>query len=128
MGDFNDIRNSTEKIGTHPHPQWLIRGFNDGIESSGLRDFDFDGCQFTWEKSRGTPNWIWEKLDRVLVNDAWAERFGNATARSLTVPTSDHLPLFLNTIPTVRQHRRRKFKFENAWLKENHYREIVLNC
>ncbi|XP_019190306.1 PREDICTED: uncharacterized protein LOC109184723 [Ipomoea nil] len=128
MGDFNDIRSSSEKKGTHPHPQWLIRGFNEAIESSGLRDLDFDGCQFTWEKSRGTPNWIQEKLDRILVNDAWLERFGDARARSISVPSSDHLPMLLCTVPTARRQRRNKFKFENVWLKENQCREIVTAC
>lgn len=51
IGDFNDIRFQVEKRGRNQHPNWLCRGFNQAIEDSGLHDLDFEGTQFTWEKS-----------------------------------------------------------------------------
>nr|GMD95524.1 uncharacterized protein LOC109184723 [Ipomoea batatas] len=80
MGDFNDLLCSSEKIGNVPHPQWLFQGFSDGIQISGLMNFYFGGFQFTWEKGRGNPNWVCEKLDRILTNDSWLDLFGEATA------------------------------------------------
>lgn len=70
MGDFNDVRDQTEKKGTHPQPEWLCRGFNSSIVSSGMRDIELSGYQFTWERSRGTAHWVQEKLDRVLASDS----------------------------------------------------------
>nr|GME05973.1 putative late blight resistance protein homolog R1A-4 [Ipomoea batatas] len=39
MGDFNDVRNPEEKIGGACQPRWLMEGFNEAIEFSGLRDY-----------------------------------------------------------------------------------------
>lgn len=67
IGDFNDLLCAEEKKGRIPHPEWLIRGFRETVESYSLRDFPFAGHQYTWEKSRGKEGWVEEKLDRVLV-------------------------------------------------------------
>lgn len=128
MGDFNDILKEEEKRGRNPHPQWLIRGFNETVDSCGLRDFAFNGYQFTWERSRGTNLWVEEKLDRILVNDAWLDLFDKATTTSIEATLSDHLPLMLWPIPSVRSSRRKSFKFENLWLREVQCREVVYNC
>lgn len=56
MGDFNDLLHPSEKIGRAQHPQWLFQGFQEAIDYCGLSNFEFEGYQFTWEKSRGTPN------------------------------------------------------------------------
>lgn len=125
MGDFNDILSPEEKLGGAQQPLWLMQGFREAIEFSGLRNFEFKGYQFTWERGRGTPNWVREKLDRILVNDGWLDIFGEACAESLETPLSDHLPLAVWPAYTLRIRRRRKFKFENYWLKEAHCREIV---
>ncbi|XP_031104402.1 LEAF RUST 10 DISEASE-RESISTANCE LOCUS RECEPTOR-LIKE PROTEIN KINASE-like 2.4 [Ipomoea triloba] len=64
MDDFNDILHQDEKRGGNPQPMRLIKGFRDAVEPSELRDYSFDGYQFTWERSKGTPHWIEAKLDR----------------------------------------------------------------
>lgn len=125
MGDFNDILHQEEKRGTHLHPESLIRGFRRAVESSGLSDFPFQGYQYTWERGRGTANWVEEKLDRILVTAAWLEKFERARAWSESVPTSDHLPLLLLPIPTARTERVKRFRFENIWVKEDKCRELV---
>lgn len=127
IGDFNDIRYPEEKSGNTPHPQWLFRGFNEAIDNCGLKEVNFDGYQFTWERSRGSSQWIEEKLDRILASDTWFEMFNEAKACSFEAPASDHRPLALWPIPTTKIHRRRKFKFENLWIKESRCREVVLN-
>nr|GMC63090.1 Retrovirus-related Pol polyprotein from transposon TNT 1-94 [Ipomoea batatas] len=43
MGDFNDVICLEEKISGAPQPQWLIRGFREAIDFSGLRDYHFMG-------------------------------------------------------------------------------------
>lgn len=126
MGDFNDILHEKEKRGRLPHPSWLIRGFKETVETCGLRDFPFDGHQFTWEKSRGTPNWVEEKLDRILVSDGWLDVFGEAKATSLEASQSDHIPIILWPVPSIFTRPGKKFKFENLWLREEQCREVVL--
>lgn len=126
MGDFNDILHPNEKRGGNPQPRHLIEGFKEAVESSGLSEFRFQGYQYTWERSRGTPNWIEAKLDRILVSDAWREIFEDAKANSLEVSRSDHMPLFIDITPSYPTIRKHKFHFENLWLKDNLCRQVVI--
>ncbi|XP_031121118.1 uncharacterized protein LOC116024364 [Ipomoea triloba] len=105
MGDFNDMLHAEETIARIPHPQWLLRGFREAVDTSGLRDFKFEDYQFTWEKGRGSPNWIREKLDRILVNDMRLETFGDAKASSLEAPKSDRIQLALWPLKTTQVNR-----------------------
>lgn len=127
MGDFNDLRDPSEKLGPNPHPPWLYRGFNDTITNCGLRDFNFDGSQYTWEKARGKPDWTKEKLDRILVSDSWLDVFNGATTTSFEAPSSDHLPLALWPVAVDPRYKRKSFKFENIWVKEAQCRVIIQN-
>nr|GLL35718.1 uncharacterized protein LOC109156647 [Ipomoea trifida] len=80
MGDYSNFLDENEKIGRVPHPPWLLRRFTEAVRESGLSNFDFMGYQFTWERGRGTPNSVQEKLDRVLVSGNWRDVFSNAKA------------------------------------------------
>ncbi|XP_019159671.1 PREDICTED: uncharacterized protein LOC109156272 [Ipomoea nil] len=115
FGDFNDIIGDWEKEGRVPHPRWLLRGFGEAVNESGLFDFGFGGCQFTWERGRGTDRWVREKLDRVLVSDGWRDMFLRVSARSLDGSTSDHLPIFLTVDVGNQFSYTRKPRYENCW-------------
>lgn len=125
MGDFNDLLDNTEKRGRTNHPTWLLRGFKETVKECGLKDLPFSGYQFTWERSRGTPAWVEEKLDRIMVTDTWLEIFAEVHVESIMCSYSDHLPLFMQPVRSTCTIRRRRFQFENAWLKEGRCREIV---
>nr|GMD77815.1 ribonuclease H [Ipomoea batatas] len=127
MGDYNDLLYPEEKRGRHPHPNWLIAGFSEAVADSGLQDVVFKRNQFTWEKSRGTPDMIEEKLDRILATDSWLTLFEGVKACSLTCPYSDHLPLVLTPVVLSQTTRRRRFCFDNMWIREDKCREIVTN-
>lgn len=58
IGDFNDILCSQDKKGRHPHPQNLLDGFKRTVEDCGLSEIDLTGGRFTWEKGKGTDDWI----------------------------------------------------------------------
>lgn len=95
------------------------------VNDSGLQDFGFLGSEFTWERSRGSPSWIQERLDRGLANQEWRGLFPAATVTVLEVSTSDHLPLFLEVNQKMYVHKARKFRFENMWIKENQCLQLV---
>lgn len=126
MGDFNDILNPEEKRGGHPQPRRLIDGFREAAEVSGLKDLGFDGYQYTWERSRGTPNWVEAKLDRVLASDSWSEQFNEARAASVIATKSDHLPIHLQIFSIDSRKYKTRFRFENLWLKESLCREVMI--
>lgn len=119
MGDFNDILAPEEKHKGNPQPHWLIDGFTKAVKSSGLRNLEMEGYNFTWERSRGTPRWVEAKLNQVLDSNEQSELFRNAKALMVEETRSDHLPAFLrvNGAKWVRIQKRKKF--ENMWLRES---------
>ncbi|XP_074342277.1 uncharacterized protein LOC141679769 [Apium graveolens] len=118
IGDFNDLMCIGEKRGGGDHPRYLLTGFADAVCEYGLTDLGFVGEKYTWEKSRGTSNWVQERLDRGLATQDWRNLFPLAEVQVLEVATSDHLPLHLQLNKKVYVPRGRCFKFENVWLKE----------
>ena len=71
LGDFNDLLSSFEKRGGSDYPNWLLRGFRNVISDCRLAKLKLNGYPFTWERSRGTPNWIEEKLDKGFASYSW---------------------------------------------------------
>ncbi|XP_031107295.1 uncharacterized protein LOC116011981 [Ipomoea triloba] len=114
-----------EKVGRVPHPEWLRKGFCEAVRGSGLSDFAFHGCQFTWERGRGTGNWVREKLDRVLVSGSWRDMFPGARAWSVEGGCSDHMPIHLVTQKACRTSYVRRPRYENAWGKLPECKGIV---
>ncbi|XP_074361982.1 uncharacterized protein LOC141702184 [Apium graveolens] len=127
LRDFNDMLYEFEKLGGRPHPRNLLEGFHNTVIDCGLEDLGFTGCEFTWERYRGTPRWIQERLDRGLANQGWRLLFPNAEIQVLEVSTSDHLPLILQLNKQVFAQKAKRFRFENIWIKEADCRNLVQN-
>ncbi|XP_058776789.1 uncharacterized protein LOC131651141 [Vicia villosa] len=126
IGDFNDLLSHQDKVGIHPHPNWLCAGFREAVSDCNLLDIPMEGHPFTWIKSRGTPHVIEERLDRVLVTQEWMEFFPAAKLNNLLASHSDHSPILLQCEPPqLNRHKSYSFRFENAWLKDDEIQEIV---
>lgn len=96
-GDFNVIMNSEEKLGGRPHRAYKSFDFISTMENCGLLDIDFVGPKFTWCNNRRSGKRIWKRLDRVLVNDQWAQKFQTNIIKLLVRTGSDHRPLLMKT-------------------------------
>ncbi|XP_019151047.1 PREDICTED: uncharacterized protein LOC109147845 [Ipomoea nil] len=127
MGDFNDLLYQYEKRGGNPHPNSLLRGFGDTLEDCGLAQLPMVGYPYTWEKGKGTVNWIEERLDKVLVTDGWRNVVPHAKVTNLRTRKSDHSAIFCGINEEVRVNgaRRRGFRFEMAWLYDEGCRGVV---
>ncbi|KAH9790374.1 reverse transcriptase domain-containing protein [Citrus sinensis] len=126
IGDFNDLLDSSEKNGSRPHAAWKIQGFRSAISDAGLSDLGMIGYQFTWERGRGTVNWVEERLDRAFASSSWRDKFPNAQVQSIEADSSDHLPIFLDPIHNFHPASRvSRFRFENLWLREADCEQIV---
>lgn len=128
IGDFNDLMTADEKKGGQCHPRALLNGFSDAISDCGLFDLGYTCDKFTWERFRGTDRWVVERLYRGLANKAWSELFPNAEVRVHEVSTSDHMTLCLQLNKQVYMPRGKRFRFENMWIQEKEYRNIVQEC
>ena len=68
IGDFNEICNNEAKQGTIPHLPQLIRNFYEALHDCQLQDIPLQGYPFTWERGRGTLQWVEERLDRAQLH------------------------------------------------------------
>ncbi|XP_031116377.1 uncharacterized protein LOC116020030 [Ipomoea triloba] len=127
LGDFNDLLFQHEKRGGNPHPEALLRGFGEAIDDCQLSQLPMHGYRFTWERGKGTANWMEERLDKVLAGADWCDCLPHARVTNLLTRSSDHSALFLNVQADQVRHRsfRRSFKFEMAWLQDEGCREQV---
>lgn len=96
IGDYNDLLVSFEKRGALDHPQWLFDGFRHAIDDCGLMDIGMEGHPFTWERRRGFPDWIEERLDRALVSFPWSNAFPHVVLRNVEAAMSDHSTILLD--------------------------------
>ena len=122
---MNNVLSHGDKRGGRPYPSWLIQGFQEAVNACGLIDLDLIGYPFTWEKGYGTDNWIECRLDWALVSQSWLEEFGLAKLTNLEISSSDHCPLLLEPIVPIIPHSQKRFKFENAWLREPMCKQLV---
>lgn len=118
IGDFNDMLFSSDKKGVHPHPISLLDGFSKAVEDSELIEVDLCGGSFTWEKSRGTHNWVQERLDIAFATQDWWTKFPLCKLNLLMSPVSDHNPVHLVLFDISISRKVFRFRFENIWLKE----------
>ncbi|XLR39159.1 hypothetical protein S83_023819 [Arachis hypogaea] len=112
-GDFNEIKDSSEKRGGAPTDLRACNAFTNWINNCGLIDLGFISSRFTW---RG-PQWksqerIFERLDRAMANSSWRNRFHEATVEVLTRMKSDHHPLLITTEKRLNGIKDRPFRFE----------------
>lgn len=125
--DLNNIISQEEKRRGRSYPEWLVRDFCETIMDCNLVDMDMVGYPFTWEKSRDTQEWVELRLDRALVNSQWMDMYKKATLSNIeisTSSTSDHMPIFLEVSQSTRVVADRKFRFENAWLRDQMCKDI----
>uniref|UniRef100_A0A803PK80 Reverse transcriptase domain-containing protein n=1 Tax=Cannabis sativa TaxID=3483 RepID=A0A803PK80_CANSA len=81
IGDHNNVLSHDNKRGGSPYSDWLLSGFQQVVDDCHLQDLEFVGYPFTWERGRGTPEWIEVRLDQALVSDAWLDLFPNYEVR-----------------------------------------------
>ncbi|KAK3230979.1 hypothetical protein Dsin_002860 [Dipteronia sinensis] len=122
-GDFNEITNTSEKIGGRPG--FSNSGFAEWIDSNHLVDLVFTGPKFTWKTKRGIGKEIWERLDRALYSTDWRLGYAEGYVRHLPRVLSDHchvlIQLHSNQIPNSKC---KPFCFEAMWMKHKKFDEI----
>ncbi|KAH7840791.1 hypothetical protein Vadar_021656 [Vaccinium darrowii] len=65
------------------------------------------------------------KIDRVLVNSVWLDKFPDSEAVFLAPSVSDHCAILVTVLPEV--YVRRPFKFFNFWLKNSNFKEAIVS-
>lgn len=131
MGDVNEILSQEDKGGGGIRSEPQIEAFRNALEVCGLQPLECKGNHFTWIRNT-VDGCIKEKerLDWAMVNEAWLEYFPNNSLTHLGFFHSDHRVLQLcfedPTASIIQKNRKRsRFRFENMWISEPEYREII---
>nr|GFA02851.1 hypothetical protein [Tanacetum cinerariifolium] len=69
--------------------------FRDCLGVIGVEDLIMSGLRYTWNKSPGCTNGLLKKLDRVMCNGHFVEKFVNSNAQFLPFVASDHTPVVI---------------------------------
>ncbi|KAL2231099.1 UNVERIFIED_CONTAM: hypothetical protein Sindi_1704300 [Sesamum indicum] len=110
-GDFNAVRDLSEICGASGDIHMAMEEFNICIQNAGLLPLPMQGEWYTGHNCSANPRNLWKRLDRMLINDTWMDRFSTSFYTSLTPRTSDHSPLVL--YGDNRQHYGGMFRFDN---------------
>ncbi|GJY77297.1 putative RNA-directed DNA polymerase, eukaryota, reverse transcriptase zinc-binding domain protein [Tanacetum coccineum] len=121
MGDFNEVRNATERFGS----VFIERQadiFNLFIKNLNLLDVPLGGFKFTW-----TDKWATKmsKLDRFLVSECFHDAYPNITGLVLEKGIQDHRPILLKE--SVFDYGPTPFRFYHSWLDIEGFQDMVIN-
>ncbi|KAL8538926.1 hypothetical protein ACS0TY_000790 [Phlomoides rotata] len=78
-------------------------------------------CRFyTWYRKDGSCK---SKLDRMLVNDEWLNRWPNYSMKNCGRTFSDHCPIFIES--SVKEWGPKPFKFINIWISYPNFKAFI---
>ncbi|XP_020253738.1 uncharacterized protein LOC109830781 [Asparagus officinalis] len=123
-GDFNTIIDNNEKIGGSLVTDTDTEDFQNFISSCQLMHLKTTGCFFTWCNKQDIDTRIWCRLDRVLVNEDWIQKYNSSQVEFLTPNCSDHSPGLI-TIEDDHIGGKRPFKFFKMWISHPDFLSTV---
>jgi hypothetical protein len=120
LGDFNIARSPDDRSNENfdVRAADLLNAFIDDLE---LQELPLLDRRFTWSNGRDVPTLV--RLDRALINMAWADCLFNSTLTSLLRNTSDHVPLLVSA--SSRAPAAQTFRCEWAWAMSEDYRALI---
>ncbi|XP_074291915.1 uncharacterized protein LOC141618738 [Silene latifolia] len=123
--DFNNVLTYQERIGGEVTPV-EIQPFQDCIDLYQLQDIKAVGSYFTWTNKQGVDTRKYSRLDRLLVNGDWLQRFPEAFANFLPEGIFYHCPCVVQ-FGVANQRKHASFKYYNMWSLFPCFTQIVGN-
>ncbi|GJX75707.1 RNA-directed DNA polymerase, eukaryota, reverse transcriptase zinc-binding domain protein [Tanacetum coccineum] len=111
MGDFNIILDRCERSMGSSSISAGMEDLRSCLFKAEVSDIRMSGLQYTWNKSPGNPKGLLKKLDRVMSNGAFLDKFPNANAHFLPFVVSDHTPAVIN-LPGISGAKPKPFKLK----------------
>ncbi|KAL2930420.1 hypothetical protein RDABS01_035830 [Bienertia sinuspersici] len=123
MGDLNCVLKMDERCGSNVRMQEILPG-RMCMERCGLIDIPHAGQHFTWSNKQMGEDRVFSKIDRVMANEAWLEKFSRFSAIFLPEGISDHCPALVRRINDDSEGKK-PFKYYRMWREAEGYKEQV---
>nr|GEX56049.1 hypothetical protein [Tanacetum cinerariifolium] len=124
IGDFNAFLYVDD---TSIGPSTLditMREFKECVETMEVMDVQRTGLHFTWNQKPKGKNGILRKLDRILANLEFQDRFVGAHAIFKPYRIFNHSPSILY-IPSIMKVKPNPFKFFNVFILDKRFKDVV---
>ncbi|XP_042980144.1 uncharacterized protein LOC122310314 [Carya illinoinensis] len=125
VGDFNIIRNDSERRGGRPRISATIEDFNNAIDICGLMEMKFSGSMLSWCNGHANLTRSWARLDRGFLNASGCDEYPDAHLTYLTRTSSDHAPMLFTLSRKVVPYGYPSFKFQQMWTTHDSFFEYV---
>ncbi|KAL2937590.1 putative endonuclease 4 [Bienertia sinuspersici] len=102
-----------ERYGSNVKSQEMLAG-RGCLEYYGLHDITYGGNFFTWSNKKLREDRILSKLDRVMGNEAWVEKFSNVSAIFLLEGISNHISALIR-VEKGDGWGKKPFKYYRIW-------------
>ncbi|GJT68149.1 RNA-directed DNA polymerase, eukaryota, reverse transcriptase zinc-binding domain protein [Tanacetum coccineum] len=113
LGDFNVTLKVSEHSNGGAYPTSDMNDFQECINKIEVVDLHSEGFHYTWTKSLKNPKCrTLKKLDRILVNEVFVDKYQQAYGLFLPYMISDHSPIIVK-MPNGIQKRKSSFRFSN---------------
>ncbi|XP_016573562.1 uncharacterized protein LOC107871219 isoform X2 [Capsicum annuum] len=123
-GNFKVILYPEEKLGGLPHTNSKSFDFMECMNSCGMTDIGDTGSKYTWCKNWRPCKRIWKRLDRVFINDLWAQKYSNNIVKHIARTGSDHRPILLKCNNGL-NNSYKYFKFLDFWTTHSDFKNVV---
>ncbi|XP_019233129.1 PREDICTED: uncharacterized protein LOC109213752 [Nicotiana attenuata] len=122
MGDFNSILSIEDRVQGNPVQEVEVKDFKIFIIDAGLDEIRTMGRKYTW-----TNNHVHSRIDRILVNAEWIQKWPTMEGIIMNPRFSDHCPLKVTITDTVMEGKR-PFKFFNCLAAHHDFDDILNQC
>ncbi|KAG2674100.1 hypothetical protein I3760_13G119900 [Carya illinoinensis] len=95
VGDFNIIRNDSERRGGRPRNSVAIDDFNNSIDICGLLEMQFSESSMSWCNGHINFTQSWAFLDRCFFNTSVCDEYPEAHLKYLARTSSNHAPMHI---------------------------------
>ncbi|XP_021723797.1 uncharacterized protein LOC110691188 [Chenopodium quinoa] len=93
-GDFNNVLNLGDRVGSTVDLK-EVEQFRECIQDSLLMDWNTGGPFYTWNNKQDAGSRVCTRIDRVLVNANWVDKFCEARATFMPEGLMDHFPCII---------------------------------
>ncbi|KAF9623735.1 hypothetical protein IFM89_004816 [Coptis chinensis] len=124
VGDFNIVTSSTERKGGGILCFAAVTEFNSFIHSNALVDSTTMGFKYSWCNKRIGAQRMYQKIDKILVNQQWIDSSAGWRSRIMKRKLSDHSPIVgWNT--KIPKPTNIPFRFKRAWILHANLKEVI---